>query len=96
LALRAIEPQPDLTEAVLVRDQQPVEHALWDRACQEVEDHYPLIVPADDPLHLLEEVVSFEPWTVAPDPVDYPIVEFGEKQVQLRDEGILVVARIAD
>src|SRR5918998_4331170 len=53
-------------------------------------------MPADDSLSLLEEVVLLEPWAVASNPVDHPVVEFDEQQVQLGDEGGLVVAGVAD
>jgi hypothetical protein len=82
LLLPIVELELCLAEVVLY-DQQIVEHVLRDCTIDEIEDYYPLIVPADDPLHLFEEVVAFETWPIGADHVDHFVVELDEQQVEL-------------
>lgn len=63
---------------------------------QEVVDDGPLVVPADDPLCLAEELTAGETCALLTDMLDDLVVEAYEQQVQLRDDQVLVVARIAD
>ena len=63
---------------------------------QEVVDHDPLVVPAHHPLRLLEAASS--PLSAGSPRARgrRPVVEPDEQQVQLRDDQVLVVARVAD
>lgn len=63
--------------------------------------NHPLVMPANQPLSLRELVV----WTerqqtriqaVAADLIDYLIVEVKERELGLSDDGVLVVAFVAD
>ena len=55
---------------------------------QEVVDHDPLVVPANEPLHRGEVRI--------PEPVRHAVVEAHEDRVKLRDDHVLVVPRIPD
>jgi hypothetical protein len=65
-----------------------------DQPRQELVEHDPLVVPAHDGLRLLEP--PHRRIGRVGDLVDHPVVELQEQEVQLRDDGVLVVARIAD
>ncbi len=57
--------------------------------------HDPLVVPARDPLRLLEQRHALELLVLAR-AIDDLVVEADEQQLQLRDDDVLVVARVAD
>ena len=56
----------------------------------------PLVVPAHEPLCLPQEVRGGPPGLVGGEVVDDPVVKLDEEQVQLRDDEVLVVARVAE
>ena len=72
-----------------------VHHRRARDAGQEVLDHHPLVVPRDQPPRLLEQRRTGHP-RVRLDPIDHPVVELDHRQVQLGDDDVLVVARVAD
>ena len=63
---------------------------------QELVDHDVLVVPADGLLGLSELVLRRVPRVAVHHPVDDPVVEVEEGQVELRDDHVLVVARVGD
>jgi hypothetical protein len=63
---------------------------------QEVADQDPLVVRRDDPAGLREERRALQPRLLAGDVLDHVVVEADHRVVQLRDDDVLVVARVAD
>ena len=65
-----------------------------DQAGQEVVPDDPLVVPGQCPLGRIEQAILRR--TVGPEPVDEPVVGVQQRQVQVSDEDVDVVARVAD
>lgn len=78
-----------------VRRGDPVADVTVDDARKEVVRDRPLVMPADPALRLLEQVVTGEPG-LREDLLHHSIVEPQKRGVQLGDDEVLVVARIAD
>lgn len=67
-----------------------VDHFLPDDQRQELVHNDPLIVPPDELLRALEQPRA------TPELVDHRVVELQERELELRDDQVLVVARVSD
>jgi hypothetical protein len=79
----------------LLHAQDVVHHLLADDPGQEVVHDDPLVVPPDQPLDLLEQVVPAQR-AVGRDGLHDGVVEPQHRAVQLGDQDVLVVAGVAD
>jgi hypothetical protein len=78
------------------RCQDRVRHPRADDLRQEVVHHDPLVVPAHQFLRRGEGLVALERGVPIEHAIDDPVVKVDEQQLQLRDNDVLVVARVAD